>query len=301
MSTSEALAQGQTWVDTSIYGPIAVRKLGSCDEEDRIGPLDQAALNMPPYASGHALSTRFARVDQNDVPTSLPFTHVTLDGATPPPSQISHEPEADQLTAMPSIAASMVTWPGAAKQAANPATTRPLSRPPAPRLVVPQKLPPSAVLRSAAQRGTSPGNWEWDAVSRSLCNTFTMQDGGAFRNDRAKVSARDTPVDEEAEATALKRAHFVAHAAAQARAVRQSGVVLQPAAAGGSVVPSRECAVEQNASKQDHAEEQRRAAARQAAEVAQSVRARQQRWEMQSALLPLLKREALQADGTARA
>jgi hypothetical protein len=174
-------------------------------------------------------------------------------------------------------------------------------------VLVPLKPPPPAVARSAAQ-GDNPGNWDWAAASRALCNTFTMQDGGAFRRDRARAQMT---VDEAAasrrlaglEASQSPADRDVQHLVQRSAASTPQDIVHGAAGATGDSVGHgrRAGAAEQhgNAQRRSKAElvdakaQAQHEAALRAAEAARGVRERQQRWEMQSALLPVLKRDAI--------
>ena len=201
----------------------------------------------------------------------------------------------------------------------TPTAAGPLPRRPDMRLAVPsarlrpalppQKAPPEEVARSAAHC-PAPGDWDWGAVSRASCNTFTMQGGGAFRHDRARFA------DEPAQQDAHRAVHATANGTAASAdrdhlAVGMSAFRDPGAAMHGSVVADTAGAeqdgehVRLSASSKavakleqlDPAVLKRRSHAQRAAEQAQAARTRRQRWEIQSALLPFLKREAMQAEG----
>ena len=305
LSISEALAKGQTWVDTAMYGPIGVRQLGG-QQGSLLDPWEQAAFNMPPYASGQALSTRYRQVDERVLPASAHTAHSVRASAGNFVADMGAAAVHVSTAQAGTCFSTPRDWDGGAPQmkghnqvldsAALACRTQP--RPPPARLFMPQKPPPREVLRSA-QRAISPGEWDWEAVSRSLCNTFTMQDGGAFRNDRAKPS----PSTDQRGAGAGSHKQILAETMASQAAAAAGDPLpgkapragkLGDAGRSGEESPGERKAA--NAVALDPMTVQRREAARRAALHAQGVRSRQKRWEMQSALLPLLKREAMQQE-----
>ena len=253
--------------------------------------------------SAHVVAAGLAGKDVTDVAPTAPVTCATLAplGAG---GRVRPEPYLDHGFA------GHVT-------AAAPARPRPF---------VPPKAPPIAVARSAAHCA-DPGDWDWGASARALCNTFTMQDGGAFQRDRARADMSRDPLDKHGGAHSQSPTRDLieldceagAHEVeAQSRGECESG---REEAEGSGLGTNTLCAqnaegigARRGASARDQSEasvQQRRGRAtpkmvasdakakarHEAAEVsaaaAHAVRARQARWQMQSALLPVLKRDAL--------
>jgi hypothetical protein len=189
-------------------------------------------------------------------------------------------------------------------------------------------LPPLSVARSAAHH-VAPGDWDWAAVSRALCNTFTTQHGGAFRNDRAKTqidsnNKGSTSLAPSSQACDISQidandCRQVQHPRVDAADCRQAHAQHQCLTKEDmdqesviSELPSHmntrhQPDNSQLASKEptkgvmqvDPSAIERHERARQAAEEVQAIQTRQRLWEVQSALLPFLKREAMQASSMA--
>jgi hypothetical protein len=322
VSTSAALAHGHTWVDTALHGPLDVSHFGTQVAADTRSQWEDATLRMPRVAEGHALDTLTHRVcrqagsqlETGQAQASVGDRRTQEQGASQRMGEVAIQQPGASGTEQDLLTKSRAP---SSRQAQPVATSMPRDK----HRFLPQKPPPPEVARSAV-RGSAPGEWEWGAVSRSLCNTFTMQDGGAFRNDRAKaqpcggrlscdrsaVQALTTPAAlPSRQAVPSEQIHpdspmclgMVSipeeHAAHCNIWPATEGSEAQGASLGQSVNSTQKC-VNHKEVTEDLMVHESRTFARRAAEEAQAVRTRQKRWKVQSALLPFLKREAALRD-----
>ena len=181
-------------------------------------------------------------------------------------------------------------------------------------LYIPQKPPPPEVARSAALHH-DPGKWDWVAAGRALHNTFTMQDGGGYRRNRVQVQPSVDKLDAFRVPPKCTRQHCMAAAEAREHSGQLSpshgqGLAHQPRAVSAPYsVKAEACShnLQRESTGKRHTEqvqarklkaldptaEARHAAAKRAAGQVQAVQERQRRWQLQSQLLPLMKRDAM--------
>eukprot|EP00892_Ulva_mutabilis_P011947 jgi/Ulvmu1/9124/UM005_0220.1 len=153
-----------------------------------------------------------------------------------------------------------------------------------------QQLPCPAALSAEAARCKQPGNWNWHTVARSLSHTFTRQDGGLHNNPRTKQAAEYVPGDLGGSAWHGhdRAGDAVLYGVDGGKAtVRQYGAHVDAA----NTPDERDSGLESTvapllASRADVIGHQ---VASQAAAAAVEVDLRQKQWQLQSALLPLMK------------
>jgi hypothetical protein len=158
---------------------------------------------------------------------------------------------------------------------------------------------PRQLLVSASQ-SAMPGDWDWAAVNRTATSTFSMQDGGCNRNSRTRLrvgepgetqlskpkdpdGARAPPLDSGAWHSSTEQGRMPMKYELEPAVLN---TITEEAAKPSSCVKNAFPAALMTAS-----EMRSRKLARRVAEEAHAVDLRQKRWELQSAVLPLLKQE----------
>lgn len=151
-------------------------------------------------------------------------------------------------------------------------------------------VPVPVSLSAEARKSRQPGNWNWHAVARPLCNTFTRQDGGCHKNARAQILSERWPIN--ARVGHHHTAHMLHNAETRSRGWHETSYHAQdgpPHTTGSSVRSDSGRApldIERLVSKHDL---QHHRLAAEAAAAALAVDLRRQQWQLQSALLPLMK------------
>lgn len=227
--------------------------------------------------------------NEHEVPILQPAEHKKLDKQTTVPTTVtvSNANQVLESTAAASFSKSKPKpLPNCRNKDENNFSGLSRIREPRPRPQYQHRHCPGALMVDAAKCG-KPGSWNWDAVGQLLCHTFTKQDGGSHNNPRVQKAADIMPADASGRGHCIHRPCTVQHMITEDDGACKTGEI--HATKNNSKIPSpvsKRLATIMNVSEHDLRNHQ---LAKEAASAAQAVGLRQKQWDLQSALLPLMK------------
>lgn len=151
------------------------------------------------------------------------------------------------------------------------------------------QVPCPAVLSVEAARCKQPGSWNWVAVARSIRSTFTKQDGGCHTNPRSQTAVEHVHGNSAVGVHHGGRQRNIAPVSqshGQKSALHREAPQGSASTSHGDAEPGGVAFASMRLSQHDIESHQ---LASEAAAAAQAVDLRQKQWQLQSALLPLMK------------